>query len=337
MNMDDDQFDRLDVLLEHHEDIGTRQISQEPERISDESFTRICSNCCSGVEGLTDVLQPLLDKLASIGTDRSDPNAAYERGTVLREIISEVLTRIDDFRSLEQYLWLVKFSVGLSLLQNVPAGISFETNRVIRAVSNLDTETYEFDPLMIHTIAKNLLEDIPLDGMNLIHVIKKLAVLNQKLFYYVSTTLIFAGICRYTAEAEPTPIKMYRLHSFPEVLAQLETLKIGDLQRKLDIRRLFLLLKLLSAYQNAVILRHSAVVRRDVEEQHQCFAEFFRVSLVEKKVYLRWLCTVRNVVSSLNSKSCLQKIADKEDFLLVIELIDLDMIPLMEDDIGEEK
>ncbi|XP_058445289.1 uncharacterized protein LOC131426510 [Malaya genurostris] len=332
----DDQFDRIEALLEHHEDIGARQISLEPEHIPDQNFVRLCSNF-SGVEGFADVIGLLLERFASTGTKTSDPSTVYERGSILREIISEVLMRINDFRSLEQFLWLVKFSCGLSLLHNVPVGFGFETNRVVRAVSNLDTERYEFDPLMIHTIAKNLFEDIPLDGMNLIHVIKKLAMLNQKLFYYVSTALIYAGIRLYTSENEQTPIKMYRLHTFAEILLLLDTLKVVNLQQKVDIRRLFLLLKSLSVYQNAVILRHTADSRQDIDEQHRCFAEFFRFTPVDKKAYLQWLRTMRNIVSSMNSKSGLQKIADKQDFLLVIELIDLDMIPLMEDDIGEGK
>lgn len=155
--------------------------------------------------------------------------------------------------------------------------------------------------------------------MNLIHVIKKLAVLNQKLFYYVSIALIFAGIRHYI---EPgAAIQMYRLHGFQEVLSQLDALKIDNLQQKLDIRKMFLILKLLSCYQNAAILRHSFASRKDIDEQHQCFAEFFHFSVEQKKSYLLWLCMSRKIVHSLNSKSRLQKIAEKEDFLLVNYLL----------------
>ncbi|XP_053681701.1 uncharacterized protein LOC128732472 [Sabethes cyaneus] len=337
----DDQCSQLDAYAEHIEDIGARKITQGPELISDRNFARLCVVPC-GLEELTAVLQSLLARFSAAGSDQqtnsSDPSGSYQRGSLLREIISEVIGRVEEFRTLEQYLWLVKFSCALALLKNVPAGIAFETNRVIRTVAGLNTEEYEFDPLKIHIIAKSLFEDIPLDGMNLIHVIKKLAVLNQKLLYYVSIALLFAGIQRYTGAAggsKDSPVsKMYRLHSFDDMLAHLQAVKIDDLQQKLDIRRFFLLLKLLSLYQNAVLLRHSAASRRELDEQHCCFGEFFRVRIDQKQSYLQWLRTARNVASSRNSKS--SKIADREDFLLVIELIDLDMIPLIEDDIGDD-
>lgn len=230
------------------------------------------------------------------------------------QILSQVLKRIEEFRTLEQYLWLLKFSCASCLLKNVPVGTVFETNRIVRAVSSLNIEQYEFDPLKIHLIAKSLFEDIPLEGMNLIYIIKKLSVLNHKLLYYVSVALLFAGIRRYTGTRDPP--KMYRLYGFLEVLSLLQEVKIDDLQHDLDVRQFFLLLKLLSVYQNAVLLRHgSTVSRRVLDEQHCCFAEFFYFPNDQKRSYLQWLRTARNVVSSRNSKS--SKIADREDFLLV--------------------
>lgn len=304
-----------------------RQISQEPERIDDQVFVQICASCDSiGFDQLAAALQPLVKKLQCVEGD-------IARGITLKEIVSEVLSRIDEFRSLVQYIWLVKFSCSLCLLKELPLGMSFEINRVIRSVAELDTEEYEFNPLMIHTIAKTLFEEIPLDDMNLVHVVKKLAVLNQKLFYYVSIALIFAGIRHYIHPDEP--IAMYRLYGFDDVLTHLEVLKIENIHQRLDLRKLFLILKLLSCYQNAVILRHSGCSWDDIQEQHQCFAECFRFTLDQKKAFMQWLCIARNVVTNLNSKSGMQEIELKEDFLMVIELIDLDMIALMEDDIEE--
>ncbi|XP_065077344.1 uncharacterized protein LOC135700694 [Ochlerotatus camptorhynchus] len=332
-----DCFEQLQAF--HLKNDSIRQISQEPERIEDEVFVRICSSCDGiGIGQLASVLQPLLEKMRSTaGCDgnRSQVEMTTEKGTTLKEIISEVLLRIDEFRSLDQYIWLLKFSCCLCLLKDLPIGMSFEINKVIRSVAELDTEEYEFDPLMIHTITKSLFEEIPLEGMNLVHVVKKLTVLNQKLFYYVSIALVFAGIRHYSHPDEP--IAMYRLYGFGDVLTKLEALKIDNIKQTLDLRKLFLILKLLSCYQNAVILRHNVCSLEDVQEQHQCFAEFFRFTLAQKKAFTQWLCMARNVVTNLNSKSGMQEIELKEDFLLVIELIDLDMIALMEDDLDEVK
>ncbi|XP_055616706.1 uncharacterized protein LOC129762461 isoform X2 [Toxorhynchites rutilus septentrionalis] len=328
----DDQFDQLNALLEQFGTKGVRQISLESERIPDNVFLRICSSGKKiGLDQFTDILEALLERFSSCG----EKHELGERASVVREIISEVLARIDNFSTLEQYIWLVKFSCGLSLLKDLPPDMTFEINKTIRSVANLDTEEYEFDALMIHTIAKSLFEDIPLEGMNLIHVIKKLAMLNQKLFYYVSIALIFAGI-RHYIEPEKV-VQVYRLYDFQEVLSLLDGFKVDSLQQKLDLRRMFLILKLLSCYQNAVILRHSCETPKDIDEQHQCFAQFFLFSVEQKKSYLLWLCMSRKIVQSLNSKLGLQNIAEKEDSLLVIELIDLDMIALMEDDISENK
>lgn len=63
-----------------------------------------------------------------------------------------MLARIDEFCSLEQYIWLVKFSCCLCLLKDLPIGMSFEINKVIRSVAALDTEEFEFDPLMVSTV-----------------------------------------------------------------------------------------------------------------------------------------------------------------------------------------
>ncbi|XP_055523369.1 uncharacterized protein LOC129717479 [Wyeomyia smithii] len=323
--------------------VGSRQINQVPELVTDKKFARLCAASCGSKE-FTNSLQPILKRFFAFDrpreTNRSDSDVSFERGSILREIISLIISRLEEFRTLEQYMWLLKFACASSLLKNVPPGIAFETNRVIRAISSLNTEEFEFDPLKIHILARSLFEDIPLDGMNLIHVIKKLVVLNHKLLYYVSIALMFAGLRRYTANwdggADPPPPQMYRLHNFETVLIQLQQVKIDDLRHKLNTRRFFLLLKLLSVYQNAVLLRHSTDSRRDVDEQHCCFAEFFRFPVEQRKAYLQWLRTARNVVSSRSNKSSPQEIADKEDFLLIIELIDLDMIPSIEDDIDDE-
>lgn len=151
--------------------------------------------------------------------------------------------------------------------------------------------------------------------MNLVHVVKKLTVLNQKLFYYVSIALVFAGIRHYSHPDEP--IAMYRLYGFGDVLTKLEALKIDHFKQTLDLRKLFLILKLLSCYQNAVLLRHSVCSWEDIQEQHRCFAECFRFTMDQKLAFTQWLCKARNVVSNLNSKSGMQQLELKEDFLMV--------------------
>ncbi|XP_001861847.2 uncharacterized protein LOC6044315 [Culex quinquefasciatus] len=327
----EEQIDRMDGIAEDHVavDGGQRKISLEPERIDDGDFVRICS-AGGGFDGeLGVVLEPLLERF------RGDD--LVERGEVLREVIEEVLARVDDFGTLERYIWLLQFSCGLCLLRDLPVGLSFEINKVIRSVANLDTEEYQFDPLMIHTIAKSLFEDIPLKGMNLVHVIKKLAVLNQKLFSYVSIAMIFAGVRHYTRPDQPT--RMYRLYGLSEVLDLLESLKSDHLQQKsLDIQRIFLVLKLLSCYQNVAILRYSQDTRPHIEEQHRCFGEFFIFREEHKRSYLRHLALALEVVKRMSGRADhFDRLADNEDFMLVVELLELDMIPLVKDDLGEEE
>ncbi|XP_001658553.2 uncharacterized protein LOC5569467 [Aedes aegypti] len=337
----EDQSGCFEQVLQdfHKNENHIRLISQEPERLDDEGFVQICLSCESvGIGELPSALQPLMERLLATSDGASDgqmlPDVMEERGSILKETVAEILDRIDEFNTLDQYIWLVKFSCGLCLLKNLPIGMSFEINKVIRSVAGLDTEQYEFCPVTIHTISKSLFEDIPLKGMNLVHVIKKLTVLNQKLFYYVSITLVFAGIRHYSAPAES--IAMYRLFGFDDVLSQLGALKLDCIKQKRDMRAFFLILKLLSSYQNAAILRHSLCSWEDLQEQHKGFAEFFRITVEQKKAFIQWLVKARNIVSNVNSQSGMQDIGLKEDLMLVTELIDLDMIALMEDDIEEE-
>ncbi|XP_062552322.1 uncharacterized protein LOC134217557 [Armigeres subalbatus] len=335
-----DMVEQVVREFQKSEQNSVRLINQEPERLGDKSFVQICNACEGvGIAGLPDTLQPLMVRL--LGTDVQDaedgealPEVMEERGLILKEIVSEVLDRIDEFSSLEQYIWLVKFSCGLCLLKNLPIGMSFEINKVIRSVAGLDTEGYEFCPVTVHTISKSLFEDISLEGMNLVHVVKKLTVLNQKLFYYVSIALIFAGIHHYIHPGEP--ISMYRLFGFDDVLSQLGQIRPENFKLKKDIREFFLILKLLSCYQNAVILRHSLCSWQDLQEQHEAFAEFFRFSAEQKKTFVQWLMMARNIVANLNAQHGMQDLGLKEDLMMVSELIEFDMIALMEDDTDEE-
>lgn len=79
-------FEQLQAI---HGDDNIRQISQEPERIEDEVFVRICTSCDGiGIGQLASVLQPLLEKLLSTaGCDgkRSQVDMA-EKGTTLKEV-----------------------------------------------------------------------------------------------------------------------------------------------------------------------------------------------------------------------------------------------------------
>nr|XP_029710682.1 uncharacterized protein LOC115256394 [Aedes albopictus] len=343
----EDKIGCLEQVLQDFHTKGNhiRLISQEPERLDDGGFVRICKSSESiGIGELPAGLEPLLERLLATSSSTGDGDGSEgqvladvmeERGSILKEIVEEVLERIDEFSTLEQYIWLVKFSCGLCLLKNLPVGMSFEINKVIRSVASLETEEYEHCPVTIHTISKSLFEDIPLEGMNLVHVIKKLTVLNQKLFYYVSITLVFAGIQHYSQSSGGESAPMYRLFGFDDVLSQLGALKLEHIKQERDMRVFFLILKLLSAYQNAAILRHSLCRWEDLQEQHKDFAEFFRISIDQKKAFIQWLLKARNFVANLNSKSGMQDIGLKEDLMLVTELIDLDMIALMEDDIEE--
>lgn len=324
------QLGAVKELGEPPEEGRVRRISLEPEHISDEVFVRICSSGkFAETEQLAGALKPLLDLFSSTNETKK---YTTERGSIVREIISEVLACVDELRTLEQYVWLIKFSCSISLLKCLPPNISFETNKVIRCVASLDTEDYEFDPLMIHTVVRHLFEDIPLRGMNLVYVIRKLAVLNQRFFYYVAIALIFAGI-HHCIQPEQ-PVEMYRLRNFSDMLAQMELLKAVCCEKG-DLQLLFFILKLLSCYQNAAIVRHSSQTKKDIHSQHLCYGEFFQFPLEQRKNYLKWLYASRTLVRSMGSKQNERTIAEKEDFLLVTDLIEIEMIPLIEDDLGD--
>lgn len=75
-----------------HLNDSIRQISQEPERIEDEVFVRICRSCDDiGIEQLPSVLQPLLEKLLpSAGCDGKRTHVQMaEKGSTLKEVSFE--------------------------------------------------------------------------------------------------------------------------------------------------------------------------------------------------------------------------------------------------------
>ncbi|XP_055596733.1 uncharacterized protein LOC129746855 [Uranotaenia lowii] len=333
-----EEFKQLEELEQHHGDVGIRRVNHQPEWIADADFTRIClhTGASTGSMGSTFIifLKPEMEKLSNTCSD-SEKDVQL-RGAILSEILTLVKKNIIVIQSHGRYTWLIKFTCAVLLLKNLPVQIGDEITKFICLIKAVDTETYHYDPLLIHTLTKVLFEDFPLRRINLIHIINRLAQLNHKLLYYVAVCLIFAGFYRTVVlkEEDPSP-PMYRMHNFQDILTALDDLKIDDLKQRFDVEKFYILLKLLCCYQNIVLLRHSRSSKQDIEMDHTCYSEYFHITVEEKRAFLKWLNVARSLINSLNRKLRQQKISDKEDFLLVIELVELDMIPLMEDDLQE--
>lgn len=81
-------FDQLEAFRKN-DDSNNRQVSQEPERIEDEVFVRVCTSCDGiGIDQLAPALQPLLEKLLllSSATGGESPTEMPDKGTTLKEV-----------------------------------------------------------------------------------------------------------------------------------------------------------------------------------------------------------------------------------------------------------
>uniref|UniRef100_A0A182K421 Phosphorylase b kinase regulatory subunit n=1 Tax=Anopheles christyi TaxID=43041 RepID=A0A182K421_9DIPT len=184
----------------------------------------------------------------------------------------------------------------------------------------LSTEDFADD---VHTLAKCLMEDIPVDGVNLLHAIKKLAISNSPQLYYTAIALIFAGLDTITHPEKL--IQLYRVRGMDELSHYLEALNVERLQQQCDkMQNIYQLLKLLSLYQNMVIMRHAGKRPPELKEEHKCFAELLYATSTQIKSFRQWLENLSALVQPFGNEQ-------DEDYLILADLIHVDMIPLFDD------
>ncbi|KFB42313.1 AGAP009277-PA-like protein [Anopheles sinensis] len=227
----------------------------------------------------------------------------------------------DFFVTLEQYSWLTRITVATDLL-NIPQRYdSSLVSRLSSCLEALELGSFNFSPLVINNITKHLIEDLPLQGVNLLYVIKKLAITNSKILYYVAVSLVFVGIEAITGASK----SRYRLHTVDEFLKYLEVLNIEHLHsERHNLQIIYQLLKLLSLYENMVLVRHFGKQHADLESEHKCYANFFRVSDQQRMAFQLWL----------EKSSSLVRLSGNDrdvDYLILADLIEVDMLPLLDD------
>ncbi|XP_058122229.1 uncharacterized protein LOC131281578 [Anopheles ziemanni] len=292
-----------------------RTIKCTADGISLERFVNICD-----LPGAPEVVQQSLQSpVSELRSVASIDNKTIE--SVIKSIVSVLVTNAGLFVTLEQYSWLARITVATDLL-NIPQRYdSSLVSRLSSTLEALELGSYNFSPLVINTIAKHLIEDVPLQDVNLLYVIKKLAITNSKILYYVAVSLVFVGIEAITGSTK----SQYRLHTVDEFLKYLEVLNMEHLHsERHNLQIIYQLLKLLSLYENMVLVRHFGKQQADLESEHNCYANFFRVSEQQRMTFQLWL----------EKSSSLVRLSGNDrdvDYLILADLIEVDMLPLLDD------
>uniref|UniRef100_A0A182PG11 Uncharacterized protein n=1 Tax=Anopheles epiroticus TaxID=199890 RepID=A0A182PG11_9DIPT len=259
-----------------------------------EKLTALC-DLPGAPENVQQLITPSVVKLREAATQD-------DRIAITEDIMKILIEKLASFVTLEEYVWLVRTTVALQLLKGLPMKISS----------------------LIQTVAKCLREDIPLEGVNLLHVIKKLAIANSPLLYYTAVALLFAGLERITQRFQPIET-MYRVYGMDDFLHHLEVLDIPQLQQLCtNLQNVYQLLKLLSLYQNMVIMRHADKQPKDLEEEHKGFAQSLCATDSQINRVRQWLESLIGVVQPYGRGE------HEEDFLILEDLIQLDIIPLFD-------
>ncbi|XP_052864337.1 uncharacterized protein LOC128270948 [Anopheles cruzii] len=167
--------------------VNARSIKCSAPGIGLERFATVCS-----LEGTPEsVRQPIASFVSDIGTG----NSAEQKHAAVEGILKVVHENAKSFVTLEHYVWLARVTVAAELLLNVPHRTDAARKRLCKALESMRLDAFNHSPACVHHVAKALVEDIPLDsGLNLLHVIKKLAIYDSQLLYYVAVALLFAGL-----------------------------------------------------------------------------------------------------------------------------------------------
>uniref|UniRef100_A0A182YDP5 Uncharacterized protein n=1 Tax=Anopheles stephensi TaxID=30069 RepID=A0A182YDP5_ANOST len=176
---------------------------------------------------------------------------------------------------------------------------------------------------LVHVVAKSLMEDIPLTGGNLLHAIKRLAMATSPLLYYTAVALVFAGLDAITEPGKLT--EAYRVQGVNEFLRRLDIFNLQYLQQQSNnLQITYQLLKLLSLYQNMVIMRHVGASLEALTAEHNCYADLLHVTNAQIKKFRQWLDNASAIVQPFGKDQ-------EKDYLILADLMQVDMIPLFDD------
>ncbi|XP_052898400.1 uncharacterized protein LOC128305134 [Anopheles moucheti] len=238
-------------------------------------------------------------------------------------IVRILLDQSTSFVTLEQYSWFVRTTIAAKLLKPLPIKVAMMVRKLDDALGGIDLAEWNHSPRVVETLVKSLIEDIPLDGGNLLHTITMLATANCPVLYYTAVALIFVGLDAITHPGKPTV--SYHLHGASEFLDRLEICNLQFLQQqRTNLQTIYQLLKLLSLYQNLVVMRHVGKSLEDLSQEHKDFTEFFHVTSAQIKTFRNWLDNASAIVQPFGKDQ-------ENDYLFLADLLQVDMIPLFYD------
>uniref|UniRef100_A0AAG5DDU6 Uncharacterized protein n=1 Tax=Anopheles atroparvus TaxID=41427 RepID=A0AAG5DDU6_ANOAO len=294
-----------------------RTIKCTPEGISLASFADICD--LAGAP--EDVRQSLQSSVSVLRRSVSPADDNQTIASAINSIVSILIANAGRFVTVEQYGWLTRTTVAMALLNGLPCSGSSLAKRLLSSLEEIELAEYNYSPLVIHLVTKHLIDDIPLQGVYLLYVIKKLAITNSRILYYVAVALVFAGLDAITGSGKSE----YRLHTVDEFLQYLDVLNMEHLHhQRHNLQVIYQLLKLLSLYENMVLVRHVEKLEEELKADHKSYANFFRVSAQQLKIFQLWLEKSSTLVHLFGNEGDI-------DYLILADLIQVDMFPLLDD------
>ncbi|XP_053676817.1 uncharacterized protein LOC128726985 [Anopheles nili] len=293
-----------------------RTIRCDPDGINFERFAALCDLAGAPEE----IYKSLSTALSCL---RSAASKEEEKSSAASTIVKGLIEKTSKFVTLEQYTWLARTTIAAQLLNNLPANVSILIRRLSFALESIDLAAFNHTPHVINNIAKCLKEDIPLNGVDLLYIIKKLAIANSPVLYYTAVALLFAEL--HTVTQPSTKIEQYRVQSVTEFLNHLEVLNMQYLQmQRHNLRAIYHVLKLVSLYQNMVVMRHVGTSKAELMIEHKGLAECFHASIAQTETLRQWLENSSGVIQVFGNDQ-------DEDFLILADLLQVDMIPLFDD------
>uniref|UniRef100_A0A182NU58 Uncharacterized protein n=1 Tax=Anopheles dirus TaxID=7168 RepID=A0A182NU58_9DIPT len=294
-----------------------RTIKCSPDGVDFERFAAICD-----LPGATnEVRQTLQSSLPVLRNCEANEDAKFTAAT---NIVTVVIENVKSFVTLEHYCWLVRTMVAAQLLKELPTKVYCLVRRLCTTVEGIDVASFNYSPDMVHTLAMRLKEDIPLNDINLLFIIEKFAITTAPVLYYTAVALLFAGLDAITQPDKRT--EAFRVHTMADFLRHLEMLNVQQLQQlRHNLQNLYQLLKLFSLYQNMVVMRHvGKSVEGELADEHKCYAAALHVTNDQVQTFRQWL---------ENSSALVQPFGNEqdEDYLILADLIQVDMIPLFDD------
>ncbi|XP_050078166.1 uncharacterized protein LOC126565071 [Anopheles maculipalpis] len=292
-----------------------RTIKCVPDGIRFEQFATACDLPGAPDETKKALQFPVL-KLREI-TLKDDETATH-----IATILQHLTGKLPSFVTLEQYAWLARTTVAAQLLKELPTKVANLVRKLSIGVEGI--ELADHSPPVVHVVAKSLIEDIPLTGGNLLHVIKTLAIANCPLLYYTGVALVFAGLDTIVQLDCKAP-ELYCVQGVNEFLRRLEIFNLQYLQQQSNnLQTIYQLLKLLSLYQNMVIMRHVGKSLEELSEEHNGYAESLHVTNAQIRTFRQWLDNASAIVQPFGKDQ-------EKDFLILADLLQVDMIPLFDD------